>query len=351
MTSRLIRTMFPFLFWFKGYNASLLKDDLLAGITVALVLIPQSMAYAQLAGLPAYYGLYASFLPPMVAALFGSSRRLATGPVAVVSMMTAATLEPLAVAGGESYIAYAILLAFCVGVFQFLLGVLKLGVIVNLLSHPVVTGFINAAALIIATSQLPKFFGVHIDKAEHYYDTMLRVGEAAISFTHWPTFFMGVLAIIIMAGCKRRHPGLPCVLFAVVITTLLSWMTGFEQNRHVKLSDIHLPELAGDIAQLNSNLAHILETVSVRTVISQAAEPTAPHAGTTPNICGSCHASRQIGLDELKDDSRVVIEKKSPCTRYWNCISWPACLISTWQKKKSRLLFCAKNCAPCNWQQ
>ena len=312
MTSRLIRTMFPFLFWFKGYNASLLKDDLLAGITVALVLIPQSMAYAQLAGLPAYYGLYASFLPPMVAALFGSSRRLATGPVAVVSMMTAATLEPLAVAGGESYIAYAILLAFCVGVFQFLLGVLKLGVIVNLLSHPVVTGFINAAALIIATSQLPKFFGVHIDKAEHYYDTMLRVGEAAISFTHWPTFFMGVLAIIIMAGCKRRHPGLPCVLFAVVITTLLSWMTGFEQNRHVQLSDIHLPELAGDIAQLNSNLAHILQTVSVRTVISRAAGPTAPHAGTTPNICGSCHASRQIGLDELKDDSRVVIEKRIP---------------------------------------
>ncbi|RUM35277.1 MAG: sodium-independent anion transporter, partial [Desulfobulbus sp.] len=215
MNSRLIRTMFPFLFWFKGYTTSSLKDDLLAGITVALVLIPQSMAYAQLAGLPAYYGLYASFLPPMVAALFGSSRRLATGPVAVVSMMTAATLEPLAVSGGEAYIAYAILLAFCVGVFQFLLGVLRLGVIVNLLSHPVVTGFINAAALIIASSQLPKFFGVHIDKAEHYYETIRRVGEAACHFTHWPTFFMGVLALVIMAGCKRKHPGLPCVLFAV----------------------------------------------------------------------------------------------------------------------------------------
>jgi len=312
MNSRLIRTMFPFLFWFKGYTASSLKDDLLAGITVALVLIPQSMAYAQLAGLPAYYGLYASFLPPMVAALFGSSRRLATGPVAVVSMMTAATLEPLAVSGGEAYIAYAILLAFCVGVFQFLLGVLRLGVIVNLLSHPVVTGFINAAALIIASSQLPKFFGVHIDKAEHYYETIRRVGEAACHFTHWPTFFMGVLALVIMAGCKRKHPGLPCVLFAVVITTLLSWVTGFEQNRYVRATDINIPGLTDDIKKLNSNLDHILQTISVRTAISRVHEQSLEKNHGSHDVCGSCHSSRKIGLDQLKNDDRVVIEEKIP---------------------------------------
>jgi len=312
MNSRLIRTMFPFLFWFKGYTASSLKDDLLAGITVALVLIPQSMAYAQLAGLPAYYGLYASFLPPMVAALFGSSRRLATGPVAVVSMMTAATLEPLAVSGGEAYIAYAILLAFCVGVFQFLLGVLRLGVIVNLLSHPVVTGFINAAALIIASSQLPKFFGVHIDKAEHYYETIRRVGEAACHFTHWPTFFMGVLALVIMAGCKRKHPGLPCVLFAVVITTLLSWVTGFEQNRYVRATDINIPGLTEDIKKLNSNLDHILQTISVRTAISRVHEQSLEKNHGSHDVCGSCHSSRKIGLDQLKNDDRVVIEEKIP---------------------------------------
>src|SRR5210317_1547807 len=102
----MIFKFFPFLLWFKGYKVEEFKLDLVAGITVAMVLIPQSMAYAQLAGLPAYYGLYAAFLPPMVAALFSSSRQLATGPVAVVSLLTAASLEPLAAAGSEGFVAY-----------------------------------------------------------------------------------------------------------------------------------------------------------------------------------------------------------------------------------------------------
>src|SRR3989338_8594751 len=112
----------PFLPWFREYDKEKFKADMLAGITVALVLIPQSMAYAQLAGLPAYYGLYASFLPPMVAALFGSSRQLAKGPVAVVSLLTAAALEPIAASGSPGYVAYAITLSLIVGLFQFGLG-------------------------------------------------------------------------------------------------------------------------------------------------------------------------------------------------------------------------------------
>src|SRR3990172_5696504 len=136
---------------------------LIAGLTVAMVLIPQSMAYAQLAGLPPYYGLYAAFLPPMIAALFGSSHHLATGPVAVVSLMTSTALAPIATSGSEMYIAYAVLLALIVGAFQFLLGVLRLGLVVNFLSHSVVNGFIISAAIIIATSQLSKLFGVDVD--------------------------------------------------------------------------------------------------------------------------------------------------------------------------------------------
>ena len=174
----MLRKFFPFIDWFKEYSPGAFKADFISGLTVALVLIPQSMAYAQLAGLPAYYGLYASFLPPMVAALFGSSRQLATGPVAVVSLMTAATLEPLATAGGEAYIAYAILLALLVGLFQLSLGVLRLGVVVNFLSHPVVIGFTNAAAIIIATSQLSTIFGVSVDSAAHHYETIWRVVAA-----------------------------------------------------------------------------------------------------------------------------------------------------------------------------
>ena len=112
-----MKNIFSYIDWPQGYDGASLKTDILAGLTVALVLIPQSMAYAEIAGLPPYYGLYASFLPPMVAALFGSSRQLATGPVAVVSLLTATTLEPLATAGSQQYIAYALLLALLVGVF------------------------------------------------------------------------------------------------------------------------------------------------------------------------------------------------------------------------------------------
>ena len=99
-------------------NRNVLRADFIAGLTVALILIPQSMAYAQLAGLPAYYGLYASLMPTMIAAFFGSSRQLATGPVAMVSLMTAAALEPLATAGSEAFVGYALLLALMVGLFQ-----------------------------------------------------------------------------------------------------------------------------------------------------------------------------------------------------------------------------------------
>src|SRR5210317_1613669 len=175
-----------YLGWPKNYSRKSLKADILAGLTVALVLIPQSMAYAELAGLPPYFGLYAAFLPPMVAALCGSSRQLATGPVAVVSLLTATTLEPLATAGGQQYIAYAILLALMIGVFQFTLGVLKLGLVVNFISHPVVNGFSNAAALIIATSQLPKLLGIYVDKAPYHYETIYRVIKAAGHYMHWP---------------------------------------------------------------------------------------------------------------------------------------------------------------------
>ena len=229
----MIKKIFPFLEWFKTYNSFALRADAIAGLTVALVLIPQSMAYAQLAGLPTYYGLYAAFLPPLVAALFGSSRQLATGPVAVVSLMTAASLAPLATAGSEGYIAYAILLSLMVGVFQLLLGILRLGLVVNFLSHPVVNGFTNAAAIIIATSQLDKMFGASVDTAEHHYETIMRVIQAAVHYTHWPTLIMGAAAFAIMFGLKKISPKIPNVLVAVMITTLISWAFGFQHDNQV----------------------------------------------------------------------------------------------------------------------
>lgn len=239
LTNGRLRRLFPFLNWIGELRDSkVLHSDLIAGITVALVLVPQSMAYAQLAGLPAYYGLYAAFLPPMVAALFGSSRQLATGPVAVVSLLTAAALEPIAASGSPGYVAYAITLSLLVGLFQLSLGLLRLGVVVNFLSHPVIIGFTNAAAIIIATSQLDKIFGVRADKAEHHYETVWNTMVATTTQTHWPTLFIAVGAFAIMIVLRRFNPRIPNVLIAVAITTALSWLIHFEHLETVDISQI-----------------------------------------------------------------------------------------------------------------
>lgn len=242
--SRLTRFL-PFLVWLPELrDKHTLRADLMAGLTVALVLIPQSMAYAQLAGLPPYFGLYAAFLPPMVAALFGSSRQLATGPVAVVSLLTAAALEPIAAAGSSGYIAYAIALSLIVGLFQLGLGLLRLGVMVNFLSHPVIIGFTNAAAIIIATSQLDKIFGVRVEKAAHHYETVWNTILTAVEQIHWPTFFIAVGAFGIMIVLRRLNPRIPNVLIAVVVTTVLAWTIGFEDVETVSLDRIQSETIA-----------------------------------------------------------------------------------------------------------
>ncbi|MDH3407245.1 MAG: SulP family inorganic anion transporter [Gammaproteobacteria bacterium] len=246
--------MLPFISWFGEIkNSQVLRADLIAGITVALVLVPQSMAYATLAGLPAYYGLYAAFMPPLVAALFGSSRQLATGPVAVVSLLTAAALEPIAASGSSGYIAYAITLSLLVGIFQLALGLLRLGVVVNFLSHPVIIGFTNAAAIIIATSQLDKIFGVRIDKAEHHYETVWNTFVAIGHQLHWPTLLFGIGAFAIMIALRRINPRIPNVLVAVAITTVISYFIGFEHLRTVTVGQFEsesVPEVINDQAKL-----------------------------------------------------------------------------------------------------
>jgi len=258
-----VARFFPFFSWWP-LRGETLRADLIAGITVALVLIPQSMAYAQLAGLPAYYGLYAAFLPPMVAALWGSSAQLATGPVAVVSLLSASALAPLAASGSERFIALAVLLALMVGLIQLTLGVFKLGVVVNFLSHPVIVGFTNAAAIIIGLSQLNKLFGLAIGRSEHFLQDVAgmlqQVGE-----THRPTLAIGVAAFIIMFGMKRFTPKLPNVLVAVALTTLVSWATGFEHNSTSRVEYIMNEEvslLAQEFARTETHIVQLNEHLS-----------------------------------------------------------------------------------------
>lgn len=301
---------FPFIGWFKNYNFGDLRTDAISGLTVALVLIPQSMAYAQLAGLPSYYGLYASFLPPMVAALFGSSRQLATGPVAVVSLMTAASLETLATAGSEGYIAYAILLALMVGAFQFSLGVLRLGLIVNFLSHPVVNGFTNAAALIIASSQLSKMFGVYVDKAPHHYQTIIAVVKAAVHYIHWPTLFMGVLAFAIMYGLKRIAPKIPNVLVAVAVATVISVGIGFEHNAVVPILALDSPKAREMIRQYNQAAKAILPLENARAEVNKALFK-AKSAGDMLGIVNAEHEANVILIktERMKDRAHKLREE------------------------------------------
>ena len=266
----MISKIFPFILWFIDYNGEKARVDVLAGITVAMVLIPQSMAYAQLAGLPAYYGLYAAFLPPMVAALFGSSRQLATGPVAVVSLMSAASLEPLATAGGPQFIAHSIILALTVGCFQLFLGLFRLGLVVNLLSHPVVNGFTNAAAIVIASSQFSKLFGVYVDKAPHHYQTIINVGKSAIHYTHLPTVGMAVLAISIMVILKKVNPKIPNVLVAVAVTILLSYFLGFNNDKYVPIQNIKDSAIVETIQNFNLDINRLEELGTKRANLNNA---------------------------------------------------------------------------------
>jgi anti-anti-sigma factor len=302
----MLAKIFPFLGWFKGYRWDGFQKDALSGLTVALVLIPQSMAYAQLAGMPAYYGLYASFLPPMIAALFGSSRQLATGPVAVVSLMTAASLEPLATAGSEGFIAYAILLALMVGAFQFALGVLRLGLVVNFLSHPVVNGFTNAAAIIIASSQLSKMFGVYVDKAAHHYETIIHVCQAAVHYTHWPTLFMGVLAFAIMYGLKKISPRIPNVLVAVAVTTLLSWGFGFQHDTTAPIDAIVDPEIHEHIVAFNAAIGAIPSAAQARTTASAQLDDAQARKDTLAALDAD-HTVKILSaqIERLKNESHI----------------------------------------------
>jgi SulP family sulfate permease len=208
------------------FRANTLKSDIIAGLTVSLVAIPQSLAYAQLAGVPAYYGLYAALIPTLMGALFGSSNQLSTGPVAMTSLLTAASVAPLAASGTDLFYSYVILLAFISGLLQVMFGILRAGVLLNFLSNPVLMGFINAAAIIIGLSQLPMLMGIPAAQSTHF---LLDISQVLmhISELHIPSLVFGVSAITLLIGFKRFTPRAPGVLLTVVILTLASYWIGY----------------------------------------------------------------------------------------------------------------------------
>lgn len=210
---------FPFLTWFKEYQISTFRSDLLAGLTVVVVLIPQSMAYAMLAGMPPIYGLYAATVTPFIGALWGSLRQLATGPIAIMSLLVLTTLSPFAEPGSQEFIELAFLLAFMVGILYLGIGLFHLGEVMSFVSHSAVKGFTSAAALIIIATQLPHFLGLTMSRHEYIFHMLLEL-LIGLPTLHILTFAVGVVAFAIIYGTKRYRPNFPAGLVALVFTSV-----------------------------------------------------------------------------------------------------------------------------------
>lgn len=217
----------PLIGTLRDYSAAEFKDDLAAGLTTAIMLIPQAMAYAMLAGLDPIIGLYASILPIAAYAFFGTSRQLAVGPVAMVSLLVASGVGALAAPGTPAYLSYAILLSLMVGVMQLGMGLARLGFLVNFLSHPVVSGFTSAAALIIGLSQLKHVLGVDIERSHHVHEILLEALEHAGDI-HPLTVGIAGLSIAALMTMKAWNPKFPRFLVVVAAGTLAVWGLGLD---------------------------------------------------------------------------------------------------------------------------
>ncbi len=223
-----IKSIFPFLKWFPLKKGDL-RSDLVAGLSVSLLLIPQAMAYAQLAGLPAHYGLYAAFVPTMVAALFGRCGQLHTGPVAMTSLLTFAIVSQLHSPADEpeQYLWAVVMLSLMAGLIQLLFGLLRLAVFVNFLSHPVMAGFTNAAALIIISSQLPYLLGMSGVKSGGGLVHDVVALASNISCLHVPTILFSAAALAPLFMLRSRFPRFPSVAAVVFISIAASSMLDF----------------------------------------------------------------------------------------------------------------------------
>ncbi|MCB0504682.1 MAG: sulfate permease [Cyclobacteriaceae bacterium] len=223
-----MKKFLPILSWLPGYKKEYLSGDFSAGLTVGVMLIPQGMAYAMIAGLPPVYGLYAALVPQVVYAIFGTSRQLGVGPVAMDSLLVAAGVSVIAEAGSQNYISLAILLAFMMGVTQLALGLFRMGFLVNFLSKPVISGFTSAAALIIALNQLKHFVGVDLSGSNVFtilYEAILKFGEF-----NWISLVMGTVGVLILKNIKKLHKAIPGALVAVILGIIVVKI--FNLNAH-----------------------------------------------------------------------------------------------------------------------
>jgi len=224
-----IKNTFPILTWLPNYKKDWLKGDIAAGLTIGIMLVPQGIAYAMIAGLPPIYGLYTAMIPQIIYAIFGTSRQLAVGPVAMDSLIVASGVATLAKIGTEHFIEFAIILAFMMGVLQVIFGVFKLGFLVNFLSRPVISGFTSAASLIIGLNQLKYLLGVDIQRNNKLQGLLIGAFQH-LKEIHWITFFIGIISIVILIFFKRYVKKIPAALIVVTFGILLVKIFNLEQT-------------------------------------------------------------------------------------------------------------------------
>ncbi|OLO28505.1 sodium-independent anion transporter [Alkalihalophilus pseudofirmus] len=224
----MLKKLIPALEWMPKYKRSDLSGDMSAGLIVAIMLIPQGMAYAMLAGLPPVIGLYASTIPLLIYALFGTSRQLAVGPVAMVSLLVLAGVSTIAEPGTDEYISLVLLLMLMIGVIQFLMGVLRLGFLVNFLSHAVISGFTSAAAIIIGLSQLKHLLGVKLEADKDVFKILFE-SITRISEINPITLGIGLVSILLLIGIRKYVPKIPGPLVVVVLSILTIYVLQLQQ--------------------------------------------------------------------------------------------------------------------------
>ena len=224
-----LERIFPAYGWIRYYKRSYLSNDLLSALILTAMLVPQGMAYALLAGLPAVYGLYASTVPAIVYGLFGTSRHMPVGPPALMALLTFTSVSAIAEPGSSEYISLALLLALMVGVLQLAIGLLRMGFVTNFISHPVLSGFIYASAIIIVLSQIKYLLGISVSTHGSAVNTVLEIGQG-IGETNPIILAVGVCSILALVFFAKALPRLPGALMVVVASTLAVYLLGLEER-------------------------------------------------------------------------------------------------------------------------
>lgn len=247
--------------WLPGVRRGDVKADLIAALTGAIIVLPQGVAFATIAGMPPQYGLYAGMVPAIVAALFGSSRHLVSGPTTAASVVLFSSLSLLAVPGTPDYVALALTLTFMVGVMELALGLARMGALVNFISHSVVVGFTAGAALLIAAKQLKHFFGVEIDSGGHLHDILIEFGRHIVDINPFATA-VALMTLAIGIGVKLWLPRFPYMIAAMVggslFALLLDWLFGPEVTHIATVGALpaNLPPLSAPTLTLD-NIRHL----------------------------------------------------------------------------------------------